>query len=278
MDGNYVEIDGFDEIMHELLWVFDEIKPIKEELDEITRGRIDAVNKQLDEINIDSQKSVPEKGKSQKELSAFEYSTMADNEPDYEKRKAIYLEALKKFPNTAWLWNEFTYFLHFIKKDYENLEDYYLTALSVDPEYANNNGNYAIFLCDIKKDYEKAEKYYLKALSLDPESANKNGNYAKLLLITNRKGNATKYLDSAFKLNKGEKRDLLIELWFYRYAHYFEFLDESEKAIEALLKEGIVSEGWDLSMNVKVAIENGHPNPEKLKELADRITKSENKK
>jgi len=345
MDGSYIEIDGFDEMMQELLWVFDEIKPIKEELDAITKIRIEAMNTQLNEMQIqpkivDSTKTGPKK-----ELSAFEYSTMANNEPDYEKRKAIYLKAIKKFPRTAWLLGSFAHFLHFVKKDYSNLEEYYLKALLIDPEnvinngnyavflhsikkdyenaekyylkalsidpehasnngnyavflrdikkdyknaekhylkalstdteHANNNGNYAIFLKDIKKDYKNAEKHYLKALSIDPEDANFNGNYASFLLSANRKNEATKYLEKAFDLNKNEKKDLLVELWFYKYAHYLESLDESEKAIEVLLKEGIRSIGWNLDKNVEVAIENGHPNPEKLKEFARRITKLE---
>jgi len=414
MDGSYVDIDGFDEMMQELLWVFDEIKPIKDELDTITKSRIEAANKQLVEIS-EPRMVTRGKKKPEKELSAFEYSTKADNEPDYEKRKAIYLEALEKFPTTAWLWQAFTYFLYFVKKDYSNLEDYYhkalaidpghadnnenyaiflmeikkdyenaekyyrnalsinpndtinncnfaiflnsikkdyvnaekyylkalsidpenessngnyasflsnvkkdyvnaekyyLKALSIDPEHANNNGNYATFLKDIKKDYinaEKyflkalsidsehaginvnyasflhtikkdyvnAEKYYLKALSIDPEDANFNGNYAQYLLNMDRKSEATKYLEKALKLNKGEKIALLVELWFYKYAHYFESLEESENEIEKLLKEGIRSPGWDLILNVEVAIKNGHPNPEKLKELAERITKLE---
>ncbi len=35
-EGSFVKISGFDELMHDLLWVFDEIKPINEELSEIT--------------------------------------------------------------------------------------------------------------------------------------------------------------------------------------------------------------------------------------------------
>ena len=77
----------------------------------------------------------------------------------------------------------------------------------------------------------------------------------------------------AFQLNNGEKNDLLIELWFYKYAHYFESLDEAENTIEELLNAGIRSIAWDLSLNVKTGIKNGHPNPKKLKELAERITK-----
>ena len=89
LDGNFIEIDGFDEMMQELLWVFDEIKPIKEELDAITKSRIEAMNTQLNEMNIQSQSVGSPKEEAKKELSAFEYSTLADNESDYEKRKVI---------------------------------------------------------------------------------------------------------------------------------------------------------------------------------------------
>jgi len=553
MEGSYIEIDGFDEMMQELLWVFDEIKPIKEELERITKSRIDAMDKQMHEMNIQTESIDLPKTEEKKELSAFEYSTLAVNEPDYEKRNAIYLEALKEFPKTAWLWGEYTYFLHFVKMDYSNLEksylealsldpghsiinanyaiflneikkdyvnaekqyikslsidsedvntnanyaiflhtikkdyvnaekyylktliidpedsynnciyalfldkiknehdkaeEYYLKALSNDPENINANGNYAVFLQYIKKDNDKAEEYFLNALSLDPENANINGNYALFLhkikkdnenserrylkslsidphnynnnlnyghfliyekkdylnaeihflkalaidsdnslinsiyaiflssikkdyvnadihflkalaidpddsiincnyanflsnvkkdylnadihylkalsinsedvyangnyavflsnvkkdylnaekihlktiaidpenannngnytcflLIRNRKKEASVYLERALLLNKNKKSDLLLELWFYKYAHYFESLEKSEKEIELLLKEGIQSIDWDLSKNIEVAIENGHPNPIKLKELAERITK-----
>jgi len=485
MDGIYIEIDGFDEMMQEMLWVFDEIKPIKEELDAITKSRIEAMNKQLNEMQTHLEVVDFPKPEPKKELSAFEYSTLADNEPDFEKRKTIYIEALDKFPKTEWLWASFAYFLHFIKKDYSNLEDYYLKALSIDPNRAptianyaiflerikldyegaekyylkalsiepeniSTNGNYANFLKNIKKDYENAEKYYLKvlsidpdnssvngnyanflkeirkdyinaekyylkalsinpelvntnvnyaiflkeikmdnknaevyflkalsidpnnaatnanyanflknvkkdyenaekyylkalyidsenaiingnyanflweikqdyqnaekyylkalsikpedancnsnfasflekikidyenaekyylkAISIDPDDANKNGNYANFIFIINNINEATKYLEKAFELNNNEHSDLLIELWFYKYAYYFDLQDESEKAIELLLKEGVRSTGWILDKSVEVSIENGHPNPEKLKELAQRITKSD---
>ena len=237
MEGSYVEIDGFDEMMQELLWVFDEIKPIKEELDAITKSRIEAMNSQLNEMNIQAVKVNSPKSEIKKELSAYEYSTLADKEPDLEKRKNIYLEALDKFPKTSWLLGSYAYFLHFVKKDYSNLEEYYLKALSIEPEDPNNNGNYASFL-----------------------------------LITNRIKEATKYLEKAFSLNNNEKNDLLVELWFYKYAHYLESIEESGKTIEVLLSEGVRSIDWNLDLNVKIAIENGHPNPEKLKEFEQRIT------
>lgn len=519
MEGFYIEIDGFDEMMKELLWVFDKIKPVNEELETVTKSRIEAMRKQLEEMNVTIAKA-PIKIEKSKKLSAYEYAELANKEPDYEKRKAIYLEALEKFPNTAWLWNAFTYFLVTEKKDFTNLEEYYLKALSIDseneyinanfaiylvennkdyynaekyflkalaiePDNANYNGNYAIFLNDIKKDYDNAEKYYLKALAIEPndaanngnyaiflnnikkdydnaekyylialaidpdnatyngnyavflnairkdndnaekhflkalntepdkanhnvnyaiflndirkdydnvekyylkalaiepanvgyngnyaiflrdirkdydnaekhylkaldiepdnaanngnyalfldyvrkdydnaekyylkalntepddvtynvnyavflkeirkdynnaekyylkaltsqpDSAHSNGNYAHFLLALNRKNEATSYLENAFILIDNKPIDLLLELWFYKYAHYLEALEASENAIEDLLKKGVRSIGWNFEQNIEVAIENGHPNPEKLKELAERITKDE---
>lgn len=481
-EGSFVEIEGFDKIMQELLWVFDKIKPIKEELDGITKSRIEAMNAELHEMNLPTEQVLSSDNITKKELSAFEYATLAENETDYEKREAIYLEALENFPNTVWLWNEFTYFLHFVKKDYSNLENYYikalsidsedptnienyanflneikkdyinaekyylkalsiepddvisngnyaifldkikkdyetaekhylkalsidpddavsngnyanflrnekkdfegaekyyikalsiepedanrngsyadflsvikkdylkaekyyhkalsikpenvdiigsyanflsdvkkdylkaekqylkalsidpentdingnygiflyqikkdykkaekhyLKALSIDPNHENNNGNYARFLSEIKNDYENAGKFYLKALSIDPQEANNNGNYAQFLLITERSREALSYLELAFKLNKDEKNDLLVELWFYKYAHYLESLEEAEKTLEELLNQEYRSIGWDLTRNVEIAVKNGHPNPKKLKELAKRIT------
>jgi protein O-mannosyl-transferase len=307
IDGSYIDINGFDEMMQELLWVFDEIKPIKEEMDAITKSRIRAMNTQLNEMETKSKIVDSHKIERKKELSAYEYSIMARKENDYEKRKAIYLEAIEKFPKTLWLLDFFINFLHNVKKDYSNLEDYYLKALSrypddgifngnyarflheikkdyenaekrflkaisITPENAINNGNYANFLHSIKKDYENAEKLYLKSISIDPEEANITGNYASFLLVTNRKSEATKYIKKAFQLNNNEKNDLLVELWFYKYAHYFDSHNESENKVDELLKEGVRSVGWNLDKNVEVAIENGHPNPERLKEFSQRIT------
>ena len=210
---------------------------------------------------------------SKTEMSAFEYAKKAENEPDLEKRKTIYLEALDKYPKIDWLWNDYTYFLYSVKKDYEQIEEYHLKTLNAEPEVANYNGNYANFLTHMKKDYFKAEKYYLKALSIEPNDANINGNYAGFLLINGRKKEATNYLEKAFILNKNEKIPLLIELWFYKYAHYFETEMGYEKEIELLLNKGIRTIDSFLDMSVAVAIKNGHPNPYKLIEFLERITK-----
>ena len=409
-EGSFVKIEGFDELMHELLWAFDEIKPIDEELSVITNERILIATKQLEVIKVKSEMDRIEIN--MKELSALEYADIIDKEQDFVKRKNIYLEALQKYPKTGWLWWRFTYFLNFEKKEYDRLDEYYkkalefnkneagfldnyanfltqikkeyikaeeyylksleidpnnaktnlnfanflkeikkdfnkaeeyylksllidsnnvntngsyalflfrtkrdylkaeeyfLKALSIDPNNANNNGNYALFLYEIKKEYLKAEEYFLKALLIDPDSANKNGNYANFLKEikkdnlkaneyylkslnldpnnVNINGNyaqfllekgeikhAQKYIQISFDLNDNDENGILIELLFYQYAHFPEFLSEAENRIEELLQKGVCSIGWNFEGNIAQALKDKHPNPEKLKEFARRIT------
>lgn len=346
-DGSFVLIDGFDELMYELLWVFDEIKPIREELNEITSERIQIATKQLEEITApETKKDIKPTKKARtkkvkKALSALEYSNLANKESDFEKRKQIYLEAIDKYPSTGWLWFDFTYFLHFVKKDYTDLETYYLKtlelnkndggiivnyalfltdikmdynkteeyylkaliinpddslingsyasflqvfkedynkaeeyflkALVAEPEEGTNNGNYASFLCHVRKDYSKAEKYYLKSLAAKPDDANFNINYAQFFLIQGKTQDALIYMQKAF-INIVGANNVLLELWFYRYAHFPEFLSEAEAKIEELLSKGVRSIGWDFSENIKRAIKDGHHNRQKLKKYASKIS------
>jgi len=376
-EGGLVEINGFDEIMHELLWVFDAIKPIRQELETITKIRIDNADKQEQSIKENSGDKETKRSATKRELSAYEYDELAENEPNYEKRKAIYLEALEQFPKTDWLWNNFTHFLNDlkkdftdldmyfqkaltvnpdhavnngnyglfleqikkdyeqaekyylkslqiepdnaninnnygsfldqIKKDYEQAEKYYLKALQIEPENASINGNYGLFLHQIKKDYEQAEKYYLKtlqiepddatinnnyglfldevkkdykqaekyylkALQIEPDNATINGNYAQNLLFTERKEKASKFFAKAFRLNNDNRNRILLKLWFNYFAHYYEEHPEAETEIRQLLDEGVRALHWNLEDNVTKAIEDGHPEPKKLKALAKQIT------
>jgi Tfp pilus assembly protein PilF len=376
MDGSFVEIDGFDEMMQELLWVFDEIKPIKEELESITKSRISGINEQMINMNPKS-KTLSRSFKFQKELSAFEFKMMADNEPDFEKRKLIYLNAVEQFPTTDWLYANFTYFLHFVKKDFQDLEKYYkealsfnttdpalphnyakflseikfdhenaekyfLNALSIEPDNAIINGtyalfleeikdtkkaeafhkkaisinpmevmlvgnyanflafktndilkaekyylkaieldgqnstlysNYGVFLCDIKEDYLKAENHYKLALGITPDFALVHGNYSIMLFLTERFEEGKFFMGKAFGFNNGERNGLLITLWFYKYAFDYDQSQEAKQEITLLIKEGVFSKEEQLDKTVRIAIQNGHPEPDELKELAIKIIK-----
>lgn len=173
-------------------------------------------------------------------------------------------------PNDLYNNSGYAAFLNFTKKNPENAEKFYLKALEADPNHARTNSNYAQFLKCRKNDPTLAEKFYLKAIANDPTDCINHGNYAQLLLEAGKIQEAKVYIQAAF--NSKEEKDLLIELWFYRYAHYPEYLEEAEKKIEELLEKGLRSIDWDFDGNIKQALLTKHSNPEKLKEFAKRIT------
>lgn len=180
-------------------------------------------------------------------------------------KKAIEFE-----PNDNYFYGSYASFLKLIKKDYQEAEIYFRKALGTNSNKAINNSNYAVYLLEIKKDYLQAEIYYKKVFELDSKDANNNANYAQLLLQQKRIDEATSLIENAFE--NTDEENLLLELWFYRYAHNPAFLEQAEKEIEKLLTKGAKSEGWNFDENIKVAIEEGHPNPERLKELAKMIS------
>jgi len=51
--------------------------------------------------------------------------------------------------------------------------------------------------------------------------------------------------------------------------------NEAEEKIKELLDNKVQSLGWNLTETVNVAIKEGHPNPEKLKEFAKLISGNE---
>ncbi len=229
-DGNFVKIDGFDDLMYSLLWAFDEIKPISEELKEITGERIKIADKQLNEItapkNIAANEAIDnnEMKKNEEDLSALEYSDLANKETDFEKRKGIYLKALEKYPSTDWLWWHFTHFLHFIKNEYSELDIFYRRALELNFNQAGFLCNYAIYLETIVKDYVKAEEYFLKSLAIEPNNTVSISNYASFL--TNVKKDyksAEEYFLKALALNTNDKNV---------FANYADFLFNIKKDYE----------------------------------------------
>ncbi len=206
------------------------------------------------------------------------YAVFLENQiNDYAEAEVFYKRALKLDPKNARISGNYAIFLTNQKKDYAEAEVFYKKALELDPKDARNTGNYANFLETQKKDYAKAEVYYKKALDLDPKHANTTGNYAKLLIEAEKYEEAEKLVDKAFELNQNEETDLLIEVWYYRYAIYDKWYEEAEKEISSLLKKGIRSVGWNLDTVYEKAIKLGHKNPDKLLEFKNRMTQEEEK-
>ena len=205
------------------------------------------------------------------------YATfLKDIKKDYDKAEEYYLKALELVPENATYNGNYAIFLQTIKKDYDKAEKYYLKALELATEEATHNGNYAIFLQNIKKDYDKAEKYYLKALKLAPENADYNGNYALFLLQQGALDKAEAFIDKAFSYNHDpENEPLTLELWFYRYACFYQDYTESKQQVQRLLDAEVRSSGWVLDELLEMVRENmQHPEYDQLAKFAEQISDS----
>jgi protein O-mannosyl-transferase len=183
--------------------------------------------------------------------------------------EAYYKKALDIEPDNANNNGNYALLLEKLNR-YIEAEIYYRKALDIEPNNANNNGNYALLLQKLNR-YIGAETYYKIALDIEPNHANFNGNYSQLLLIGDKKDKAKFNIENAFK-NHTNENDLLVELWFYRLAHYSEFFDEAQKELDLLLNKGFRSIGWDFSKNIEQAKKEGHQNIELLEDYAKRIT------
>ena len=190
---------------------------------------------------------------------------------NYDEAEKYYRKALEIDMGNANTNGNFAIFLEDIRKNYDEAEKYYRKALEIEPEHALNNGNFANFLKDIRKNYDEAEKYYRKALEIEPEHAIINGNFAGLLMSIGKIKDAQTYWSKAFQKNPPD--ELLSELWFYKYAHVEEERQTAFEQLKVLLCEKrIRSIGFSMQNNVDYAVNNGHPNPKLLQEIADIIT------
>jgi hypothetical protein len=68
------------------------------------------------------------------------------------------------------------------------------------------------------------------------------------------------------------EKDLPVELWFYRLAHFPEYYEDAQKELDTLLSKGYQSIGWDLSRNIEQAKKEGLQDIELLEEYASKIT------
>ena len=194
---------------------------------------------------------------------------------NHDRAEEYYKRALEIEPEDATNLGNYASFLHEVRKNHDRAEEYYKRALEIEPEDATNLGNYALFLEKIRKDYDKAEEYYKRALEIEPKDVHNLGNYAGFLLARGDKKGFS-LLEKTMELSRGNPsyKTILLECLFYQYAH---FKDEhlqkrSLKEIKHLLQEGIRSPGWNLSDNVKRAVEDGHPHPSFLGRLAKVIS------
>ena len=195
---------------------------------------------------------------------------------DYDQAEGYYKRALEVDPKNAVTLGNYALFLQDIRHDYDQAEGYYKRALEADPNHANNLGNYTLFLHDIRHAYDQAEAYYKQALEVDPKNVNTLGNYAHFLITC--RGDlkrADSLIQQAFETadNNEGMEPLQAELWFYRYAHYYEeWGAEAEKELAALLNAGAKSIGWNLAPDIELARKNRHPHIEQVEAFAKALT------
>jgi Tfp pilus assembly protein PilF len=186
------------------------------------------------------------------------------------KAEINFENAFSLLKNSAELFTAYATFLYYRKKDNATAEVYFDQSLLLDPNNTNTNINYAIFISTVKKDYNKAKIYFQKALKIETTNPKYNRFYAEHLLVQGLKSDAKKPLEIALK-SKIEDYNL-IESWFLEYAYNFLNLTEAANKIEALLEKKVRGNNWDFVEVIDQAIKEGHPNPDKLKDFAKRIS------
>lgn len=197
------------------------------------------------------------------------YAQLLQKLANYNEAEIYYKKALEIDHNNVTIIGNYASLLMHIKR-YSEAESYFKKALGNNPNHIDINANYALFLQNLNNN-EKAETQYKHVLKIKPNHLNANGNYAQFLLIKGKKDEAKSYIENAFK-NSFTENDLLVELWFYRFAHYPEYFEEAKKELDTLLEKGIRSIDWDFSRNIEQAKKEGHKDIKLLEEYAKKIT------
>ena len=135
--------------------------------------------------------------------------------------------------------------------------------------------------------YETALEEYNKALKLDEKNSRLLSSISQVLFILNREHEAIDALNKSFSLiGEGSLnwRVILLVNWFCTYAHILEKREDAKvNLLELTSKDNLYDgkddfpKGWRdedryLFPNVEKAIREGHPEPELLKEFADKVT------
>ena len=154
----------------------------------------------------------------------------------------------------------------------EEAEEMFRRALAADQSNKRTLRRYARFVGEAKGDTDAAEELYRQVLDDQPRDARALGGSAHAMLVQGRLQEGLELLEKAFDAAMGDEPrrrsiDLLLELWFYRYAFDSLAKGDAIKAVIWLLKEGAKVTRTDLSPIVARAISDDHPEPDILREL-----------
>jgi len=222
---------------------------------------------------------------------------------DLEKADRYFLKSLEIEPDNPFWLGSYAMFLHYYKKDIKKAALYYSKSIELDNDIVHIY-NYALlalteqkkyklaesmlklsislepddlkirityigYLLKIKKDYVNAEKELNKILKFRKKEKRIWALYAQLKIFDGQKEEADKIISQAFNSNLPD--EILMELWFYRYAHLPKWLEKAEFELNKMINNGIKTFAWGLTQNVIIAIFEGHPYANKLQELATKI-------
>jgi Tfp pilus assembly protein PilF len=274
--GHTVQIPGFDELMIQAGNTL-KLDRLDDDLIKIAKKRSDKYKEEFKRLTQENKTTEETKQAlsdiaSRGEKDWLHYAVKASKEKDPDKTDSIYQEGINAWPESPELHGNYAIFLEEIRKEHDKAETYYKKAIQLEPDDPIHNANYAGFFSDIRKEYDKAETFYKKAIQLDPDDADFNGNYAKHLIVNGNTDYANRLIEKAFALNSDEKLPLSLELWFYRYAIFFEAYQDARDNVIKLLDQGIRSPRKYLNDIVKKAEELNHPDPGDLAKLAGQIS------
>ncbi len=155
----------------------------------------------------------------------------------------------------------------------EEAEALFRRAVAADPRRVATLRRYAHVVNTAKSNPRAAEAFYDKALAQNPNDPATLCGAAQAMFSLGKREEGLSMLDRAFEAALDDdptKRDpdLLLELWFYRYAFDDRAGQDAIKAALWLVRAGARATRDDLDAVLKFAVTDGHAEPDLLSELA----------
>lgn len=245
--GVLVKVAGFDEFMLQLaakLVTDFDVAAIADRTAKLGQLRADRYREQANKLSESSKHGSPAEQRAGEVLtksvrsgqSWWAWELKAKNQNTPAQRNRVYLDGLKKFPNSVELHVLYANFLASEHRD-DEAEQFYKKGLAIDPNQINLLGSYANFLADRRLNYDAAEEVYKKALEVDPTRAITVGNYANFL-ETQRKD-----IDGAeIMYKKSIELDSTNAINLTNYASYLADCRQAYDAAETMYKKALEQE------------------------------------
>ncbi|ALU45787.1 tetratricopeptide repeat protein [Pseudoalteromonas rubra] len=256
-NGVLIPTPDWDQLMLDIgnLWGYkhdDQLKDLDRYTEELKQTLQEQVMNTSREGGEDIKAKLLPKHKKEQDKSWLDWALEAENKPNLEQKLAHYQSAIKAFPDSPGLHNNYAILL----KENEKLKEaeaHYTEALAKDPEYTTAMFNYAILL-ESSGEVDKAEAYYKRALELDAQDTDSMNNYACLLIDQKRLVDAEALLHRALQLLPNDLAILEThaELLFAQEKHH-----EALQVIEQVLEvEPTRKSAKDLNTQIIQAIED----------------------